>query len=203
MRRKPWLALLVVAMLLPAVVRTPRAIAVERPPRLGTPDGCELWVGTSSGNDPSTQIELRLCPQPDGRVAGAIQWSSTLSGWNLRDVSGQFDAAGTGLTLRDDRIAAQRPEPGWRFCTVDRYTLARDGDHIRGRYHSAACTDDGTITLERSASAPPQNVPNQPAPPTLPGTPPPAPSLPPPAPSVPSPPAPPPPPSRGPFGCSV
>lgn len=185
------------------MVGTPRAVAVERPPRLAAPSGCELWVGRGSGNDPSMQIELRLCPQPDGRVSGEVQWSSTTSGWNLRDVSGRYEAGGTGITLRDDRITAQRPEPGWRFCTIDRYTLVRSGDHLSGPYHSSACSDDGTLTLDRVANAAGQPVPAPPSPPGTSDTPSPAPNTPPPGPALPPTTPPPPPPSRGPFGCSL
>lgn len=210
MSRRRVLVAVLLTMLVPSIFAVPRAVAVERPPRLAPASGCELWIGTASGNDPSTQIELQLCPQPDASVSGSLQWSSTMSGWNLRDVSGRYDASGAELTLRDDRIRAQRPETGWRFCNVDRYTLRRDGDRLRGRYHSTACHDDGTLDLTRSASvpapSPPPGVPGPapqepgpaPAPPDQQPTPAPA-----PAPSENTPTPMPPPPSRGRFGCSI
>lgn len=163
MPRSSRIVYVVLALIVPFVVGGRHAIAVERPPPLATPSGCELWVGRASGNDPSTQLELQLCPQPDGSVAGALQWSSTVSGWNVRDVSGRVQPDGTTLFLRDDRVREERPEPGWRFCTVDRYTLARSGDRMTGRYHSAACQDDGTITLRLSGNiALPNAVPHLP-----------------------------------------
>ncbi len=190
---------MVFALIVPFLVGPPRAVAVERPPPLAPPTGCELWVGRASGNDPSTQIELQLCPQADGSVAGALQWSSTVSGWNVRDVSGRLQPDGTTLFLRDDRVREERPEPGWRFCTVDRYTLARSGDRMTGRYHSTACRDDGTVTLRLSGSLAGQAVPgvpggtwNTPPPPSQPN-----PSQPNPAQSLP------PPSERGTFGCSI
>lgn len=209
MRRHPVLAFTLIALLLPALVGPPRAVAVERPPRLVPQSGCELWVGRASGNDPSMQIELELCPQADGQLLGSLQWSSTLSGWNVRDLHGHYEPGGRALSLSDDRVRAERPAPGWRFCTVDLYTLERVGDHLSGRYHSSACTDDGTMSLDRVTGAAGQPAqpgqPGQPAQrgqPAQPGTSPP--------PSVPSPPSPaptPPPPAQRPaherFGCSL
>lgn len=197
------LAFTLVLLLLLVLVGPPRAVAVERPPRLVPQSGCELWVGRASGNDPSMQIELELCPQADGRLIGSLQWSSTLSGWNVRDLHGHYEADGRALSLSDDRVRAERPAPGWMFCTVDLYTLERAGDHLSGRYHSSACTDDGTMSLDRVTGAAGQPAqPGQPGQPAQPGTSPP--------PSVPSPPPPapsPPPPAQRPaherFGCSL
>jgi hypothetical protein len=199
-RRHPSLVLILAALLLPAIIHTPRAIAVERPPPLAAQSGCELWIGRASGNDPSWQVELELCPRADNTVSGSLQWSSTVSGWNTRTISGRFEQGGAVLIMRDERITAERPEPGWMFCTVDRYTLSRSRDQMQGRYHSGACRDDGTISLARSTTTSAQpgtgpgplpNTPPVPEPPSRPtprGTTPPSPRQ---------------PPSGGPFGCSV
>lgn len=135
----------------------------NRPPVLAPQPGCRTWRGTSSGNDPSTLIQIRLCPAPgrqDGFFTGELVWSSDNSGWNRRQVSGTQSHDGLRLTLRDDRILEERPNPTWRFCTVDRYDLvvASDGS-VSGSYDSAACTDHGVLNLQpvTDSNAPPLN----------------------------------------------
>lgn len=62
--------------------------AFARPKLLDDKAGCERWLGTAAGNDPSVRVNLRLCPK-DGGVEGELQWSSLQSGWNLRRVVGR------------------------------------------------------------------------------------------------------------------
>ena len=125
------------------------ALAVRRPAPLVAPEGCELWVGTVSGNDPSVKVELVLCPEGNA-VRGTLQWSSTLSGSNVRDVQGSWDASRRSLTLRDLRVRDQHPEPGWRFCVVDDYRLTRTpGGALHGTYFSSACRDRARVRLQR------------------------------------------------------
>jgi len=151
-----------------------------RPPPLPPEQGCELWRGTSSGNDPSVELEVRLCPTGTA-LTGVIQWSSTRSGWNRRSLAGEAQAGGSRIVMRDLAILEERPQPGWRFCTVDRYELARTGDVLAGRYDSEACTDHGRLDLRLVGTAPRDAtsvpVPQVPAPPP-PVTPPPPPAQP-------------------------
>lgn len=121
------------------------AKAAEHPPVLDDQDGCQRWIGGASGNDPSVRIVLRLCPKEGGGVGGQSQWSSLESGWNVRVVDGAWD--GDRLTLRDVRIAEERPNPGWRFCTIDRWDLRRSGDRLNGSYTSTACDDHARVSL--------------------------------------------------------
>jgi len=127
--------------------------AAARPVPLDPEEGCELYVGSASGNDPTAQVELRFCPE-GAEVSGVLQWSSLRSGWNRRAVRGSWDGTGAELTLRDERIIEERPEPGWRFCRVDQYTLRREGDRLWGSYRSNACNDTATVDLRRVAIGP-------------------------------------------------
>ncbi len=124
--------------------------AAERPGPLPDEAGCQHYRGTSSGNDPSVRLDVVLCPSPDGgpgRVVGKLQWSSLLSGWNLRKVAGRWDAA--TLTLRDLEILEERPESGYRFCIIDAYVLAQDSSGgLKGTYDSAECDDHAKVALE-------------------------------------------------------
>jgi hypothetical protein len=193
------------------------AAALGRPPRLAAQQGCELWVGTSRGNDPSTLLEVRLCPAAGpGALTGVLQWSSEVSGWNRRALVGR--AEGARISLRDERILEERPNAGWRFCIAEWYELTRAGDRLTGRYHSTDCRDDGQVDL-RLVPAPPGSPPVVPGPvpaapdpsapdpspprprPPAPGEPGPVASL--PAPAEPGPPAlpPTPPPAREASGC--
>jgi hypothetical protein len=150
-----------------------------RPPPLPPEQGCELWRGTSSGNDPSVELEVRLCTSGPA-LTGVIQWSSTRSGWNRRSLAGEVIDGGTRVVMRDLAILEQRPQPGWRFCTVDRYELVRSPpDVLGGRYDSEACADHGRLDLRLVGTAPRDAAPVPPAPAPSPGTPPPPPPAPP------------------------
>ena len=123
--------------------------AAKRPPPLADQDGCEHYRGTSSGNDPSVRLDVLICPHEDGtagKVQGQVQWSSTLSGWNLRDIDGSW--SGDDLKLRDLAITEQKPESGFRFCTIDVYALKKAADgKLSGTYDSEACDDHATLEL--------------------------------------------------------
>lgn len=126
------------------------AWAAERPAPLPDEDNCRHYRGTCSGNDPSVRLDVILCPHSDGgngRVAGKLQWSSTLSGWNLRRIEGSW--SGSTLTFRDTKIIEEKPANGYYFCIIDPYVLEEDASGtLTGRYKSAACNDDASITLE-------------------------------------------------------
>lgn len=143
-RGLPFLAFLVLCVAAPAD-------ALERPPALVHQEGCELWRGTVSGNDPSVLAELRLCPSAGNTLVGKLQWSSTTSGYSIREVTGT--KTGTHYELHDTAFAQYRPAPGWRFCLVDRYQLDQRGDHLDGTYLASACTDHARVTLTRVAPA--------------------------------------------------
>lgn len=128
------------------------AKGLEHPRQLNPQTGCELFVGTASGNDPSVRIGLRLCTDGAGAVTGQLQWSSLRSGWNVRDIAGS--RTGDRFQLRDLRVRKEQAEPGWRFCMVDEYALTLDEEQLTGRYHSTACDDRATMNLVRSDSPP-------------------------------------------------
>lgn len=152
----PAVGLLVVSALAPAGARA----TADRPKPLPDQDGCDHYRGTASGNDPSVRFDVVLCPDPSdadgGKVQGKVQWSSLLSGWNLRRVEGRW--RGDTLVLRDLEIIEERPEGGFYFCTIDRYALERGADgSLAGRYDSEACRDHAKVTLapvETKAEAP-------------------------------------------------
>ena len=124
-----------------------RALGIEKHPDLLEGEkGCERWLGGSSGNDPSVRLNLVLCREGP-RVRGRVQWSSLLSGWNVREVIGAEE--GDGVVMKDVRILEERPEPGWRFCVVDRWALRGDGRRMEGTYDSQACNDHATVWFER------------------------------------------------------
>ena len=138
--RGRWLGLRVALVALAALVPA-RALALEHPPDLVAEGDCEAWVGSVSGNDPSVRVSAQLCPVGEGGVNGRLQWSSLRSGYNVRAIEGRWLDGGKSLELRDVRIVEQHPEPGWMFCTIDRYTLAlafrgrrrvRAGRFVRG-----------------------------------------------------------------------
>lgn len=188
MRGLPWAC--VVALVVALVSRPTFGQIVDdqatRPPPLAPAPACELWEGTVSGNDPSVLVHARLCPAGD-HVTGVLQWSSLRSGWNVRDIEGTWSPDHTALTLRDLRVTESRPQPGWRFCTVDRYDLRAVGlDVLTGSYVSRACDDHAQVELRRSQRAEAVEVPRLPAPPV-----------------VPTAPAMPPRPQRRRFGCSI
>lgn len=120
----------------------------KRPPTdRKEPDPCTHWQGTVSGNDPSVVVTVILCPAANQRVTGTLVWESKRSGTNTRTLEGT--QSGKSFTLRDVSLAGN-PNPGWRFCKIDRYSLALSGDtQLSGTYHSAECSDDATVKLER------------------------------------------------------
>lgn len=122
-----------------------------RPPPLPLEEGCELWRGAVSGNDPTVQVEASLCPGEGNAVTGRLQWSSLKSGWNVRRLEGRWQSERRQkLSLRDTAIVEERPEPGWRFCRVDQYDLeVIRPNRMEGRYVSRPCDDTATIWLER------------------------------------------------------
>jgi len=123
------------------------SVAEARPPLLPERAGCELWLGEAHGND-GVRINLRLCPGEGGSLTGELQWSGEESGWNVRAVEGT--RAGAQIRLRDVRIVEERPEPGWRFCTIERYELRAVGSNrLSGRYVSTSCNDHATVELRR------------------------------------------------------
>ena len=125
-------------------------ISIERPPPLKTAKACTLWVGEASGNDPSVRVEVLICPGVGNQVVGRLQWSSTLSGWNLRDLVGTITEDKRGLRLKDVQIRENRPAPGWIFCPADIYEFhLEDADHLNGTYDSAACRDHAVLALRR------------------------------------------------------
>ncbi len=128
------------------------------PPELTPQPGCTLWRGMVSGkppeHDPSVRVIVRLCPASGpGAVSGTLQWSSKLSGYNVRVVSGAW--RDEHLELHDDAVTEEHPEPGWRFCAIDHYDLDRHGDELDGSYDSKACHDHSAVKLTRVADAPP------------------------------------------------
>ena len=144
------------AVALAAILILPQsARATARPDPLEPGPGCDRWVGESGGNDPTVQLDLVLCPEGQS-VQGQTQWSSLRSGWNLRVVEGSWSTDGKTLSLRDVRIVKEKPNPGWRFCTIDLYELHKRGDSkLQGSYHSSSCHDDAWVRLSRVPSSSP------------------------------------------------
>lgn len=125
------------------------ALAI-RPADLEPSKDCELWVGTASGNDPTVEVQLSLCPESNNEVKGVLQWSSERSGWSRRAVKGAYqDKAKTAITLHDESFLEKKPNPGWRFCLVDEYSLSRSKDKLSGTYYSKDCDDTATLSLTR------------------------------------------------------
>jgi hypothetical protein len=125
--------------------------SAPRPPLLEADAACEVWDGKASGNDPSVEVSLELCPSGD-EVIGVFQWSSTTSGWNRRAVAGRYTRGDARLQLRDTRLIEEKPAPGWRFCVIDSYELERTSpDVLKGTYRSEACDDRATVSLKRRA----------------------------------------------------
>ncbi|MEJ7600886.1 MAG: hypothetical protein WKG01_23475 [Kofleriaceae bacterium] len=122
------------------------AASDTRPSKQPEPRPCTSWSGRIAGNDPDVVIRARLCRKANGRVDGTITWRGR-SGASVRTVAGTWSRA--GLTLRDIRLEGT-PNPGWRFCTIERYTLtAASPRKLAGSYRSSECRDDAAITLER------------------------------------------------------
>lgn len=146
-RRRPTEALVCGALLIMTATLS-TSVAEARPPLLPERAGCELWLGEAHGNDPGVRINLRLCPGEGASLTGELQWSGEESGWNVRAVEGT--RTGDQIRLRDVRIVEERPEPGWRFCTIERYELRAVGsDRLSGRYVSTSCDDQATVELRR------------------------------------------------------
>ena len=112
------------------------------------PQGCSLFVGSSSGNDEVMNTRLALCPAPGG-VSGWVQFVSRVSGWSLRDVAGTVDASGE-LRLRDVRFVESHPSEEWEFCPVDEYHLRQiHPGEVEGVYVSNQCGDHAKMALRR------------------------------------------------------
>lgn len=107
---------------------------------------CTEWRGTIHGNDPSVAVTATLCSVGDHGVRGVLVWSSDVSGSSVRTLEGT--RSGSSVVLHDVALRG-KPNPGWMFCTVDRYSLSNSGDRLTGSYHSSACHDDATLTLVR------------------------------------------------------
>lgn len=146
-------------------VVSPRAVASTSAPvptpkaRLFQEANCALYAGSVAGNDTTMRLELLLCPSDQG-VDGLAQFSSPVSGWSLRRVSGGVAPDGT-LRLADVRMLEYHPSDDWRLCMVDRYdlTLERtDGGAYTGiatgAYASTACSDQARIAVQRVRKEP-------------------------------------------------
>jgi MYXO-CTERM domain-containing protein len=140
----------------------------RRPPPLEPAPECALWKGTVSGNDPSVEIEMKLCPSGNA-VSGMMQWSSLKSGWNRRAIEGRWSEDKSALTLRDTSVVESRPEPGWRFCVVDQYDLkVVSPGNLEGTYRSSACNDNAKVKLQLEPGTVPAVTPTAPPPPVEP-----------------------------------
>jgi hypothetical protein len=107
---------------------------------------CSRWEGTVSGNDPSVKVAATLCDQ-DGKITGTLRWTSDRSGTSTRALEGT--RKGGSLALRDTALSGT-PNPGWRFCRIDQYSLSGAGtDTLSGTYLSRPCHDRATIELHR------------------------------------------------------
>jgi MYXO-CTERM domain-containing protein len=98
------------------------------------------------------ELSLQICPVADSATAveGTLLWSSLVSGWNRRELAGQWEEGRKKLVLHDLRVAEERPQGEWYFCVIDRYELKKvDGRTLVGRYDSAACQDHAAIRLLR------------------------------------------------------
>ena len=159
-------AALLVSFAIVSIARSAHA-AVEYPPELDAADDCTLWRGTVSGNDATVRMMFRLCPGPGDTVAGTGQWSSKVSGYNVRRISGRWLDKGARLELHDEAVTESRPEPGWRFCVIDRYALVRNGDELTGTYDSSVCKDHATVKVSLVTAPPgaPSGSPSPGAPP--------------------------------------
>ena len=137
---------------LPLVVLTLLATATLareiRPDPLLDEAGCELWAGLASGNDPSMWVEFRLCPGEEHEIVGAVQFSSLISGWSIREIVGSRRIDG-GFVLQELSFLEQRPAEHWMFCLVDEYQLSHvNANRLEGTYRAEGC-DSGTVTLDR------------------------------------------------------
>lgn len=136
-------------LLFAVLVALTTAVASEapRPPPLPAKVACDVYDGTAAGNDPSVELSLRICVDDSGVVTGEAQWSSTVSGWNRRELAGKRTS--TGFQLRDVRVIDGKANGGWRFCEIESWTLTLSGTSLTGHYQSAACADSATVTLSK------------------------------------------------------
>lgn len=157
--------LLVIARSGAARAQSPVQETPRRPPPLELAPECALWKGTVSGNDPSMEIAMTLCPSGNA-VSGIMQCSSLTSGWSRRAIEGRWSEDKSALTLRDTSIVENRPEPGWRFCVVDQYDLklVSPGD-LEGTSRASACNDNATVKLKLEPGTLPAATPTAPPPP--------------------------------------
>ncbi|MCC6524811.1 MAG: hypothetical protein IT373_19300 [Polyangiaceae bacterium] len=127
------------------------ARASTHPPDLAAEGDCDAWVGTVNGNDPDMRVSARICPASGGdAVRGRFQTSSLKSGYSVRDFEGRWVDGKKRLDARDVRLVEDRPNPGWRFCTVDRYDLLLETpDRLAGKLHAEACSDHASVVLTR------------------------------------------------------
>jgi len=122
------------------------ASAVANPQRPEDGPRCSHWKGTVSGNDPSVRVTATLC-EKGGHVTGMLAWNSDKSGTSTRRLDGTLDQG--SLVLRDSAMTGT-PNPGWRFCLIDKYQLTGAGtDTLTGTYRSNRCNDVATIELHR------------------------------------------------------
>jgi hypothetical protein len=157
MKRTPFLAVSLAALVLTSAsanAETDRE--TWRPPALEPTGSCDVYAGTSNGNDPTNIVELLVCTN-GAAVTGKAQYSGKLSGWNRRAFSGAWSEDGRALELHESAIIEQKPNAGWRFCTIDRYVLVKQADPkmLVGTYDSAACQDHARLSLTRTGSAVP------------------------------------------------
>lgn len=135
----------IVIVILLATVTSAREI---RPDPLLDEAGCELWAGLASGNDPSMWVEFRLCPGEENEVLGAVQFSSLISGWSIREITGSRRIDG-GYVLQEISFLEQLPAGHWYFCLVDEYQLSLvNANRLEGTYRAEGC-DSGTVALDR------------------------------------------------------
>ena len=108
------------------------------------------WIGNISGNDPHIGAVFDL-KQSGKTVTGTFLWTSDTSGNCKRVLEGEFDPESGVLTLQDTKIVSYHPNPDWRFCMIDKYTLKTDdnGDNMTGEYLSEKCHDKAQIKLHK------------------------------------------------------
>lgn len=110
------------------------------------------WFGTIRGNDPDAKATVSLEIDADCRtVYGILNWRSARSGVNDRVLRGTWDPERRILSAADVRLDVDQPLAGYRFCAIDRYTLAlsADGIHLDGEYFSEECRDHAMVDLAR------------------------------------------------------
>jgi MYXO-CTERM domain-containing protein len=137
-------------------ITSPALAGVDRPPPLQGEDGCVTYSGQATGgNDATVRLELRLCRGPGDTLTGVTQWSSLVSGWSERRISGSLDRQVPGqLVLKDEEFLESRPEPGWRFCLIDTYELTVDGKSLSGSYVAEDCHDTAKLALDVTSGDP-------------------------------------------------